>query len=978
MIASNHHKIYLDIYDDLIRGLERNGLLDEASPFALYLGNWMADFSQLYTPDIPNMLIDKASVRVDDAKLRDDVRDALSEKLRLLKAFHRAYLKNSSAAVTRQQVASITSARMAVEREEALQTNPKLGKQSLDRGATPAHVRARETDPLRLKTAIAHVIDQEVLVPLIGVVQALPDFSAAIAGYVNEFGNAVRRRFVDHQFTDRFNDTMHVLIWLLGLCEFSSASRHPVQSPSASKGPLPKEYIDPDEFSRLFAKYFGFYKPYEHLDRFLSLAKLKQKASIPDGECPANLSFEAKHELMKARIADYRAFLVDITPACVKEVSTVEQRKIREVDVKVDHVLWSSLEIAFGRMAELALPANAELPINDRLLLLGRSLHVVEDYFSHTTFLDRLIFNSELEGTFETHPFERRKILLNVLNEESGVPLAAPVLLGLHDLDGVVVRSALEKGLADCVKSGFYDSGDSMHSLWHLLQGKVRKALDMDDEVKDQHFIVVDALYNHIEKTKDETLKQFASAAEAIGATKKTGDSRKYDISDFWFDSLKAGSRSDALLSQDAVDQMLHGNTVFPPQSEHSRKLCELVNYGFGVLLQWNLAVNIYDGVEHLNSVEKSAAALIKARKAMLKILQALRVLFLSSRAFVRFAHKAAGGWLAPSLDFILAVGFETAKETLRRVIGELFDLGDAEIERKAKLGSHSLIAKDEDHHQKRLYAIAEQFGVMVDKACLDIVFPPKPTAAQSDAPLPVGHASLASKRLADVMGQFAYNPLLRLQGPYDYETRKYFVKTLVDPSQVDNLLKGSAYMLAEVYQASSSTGEKWPEFSNFKVAYRYALYKVAALNALAVSFDEGQDYVSMQNARFYCHKYSTSPPKQGTLVPVFIMQEVHAMRVNQFPESEEGVIYPLAVEFLMEAVSAFKGTPLDWSKYGLARMVHTTVPEWVRPLPVDYRKLANEFVSEYECIWLVLLTAPGSFGERWGLGDRSKLQAWF
>lgn len=987
MIASNHHKIYLDIYGDLIQGLERNKLLEEASPFALYLGNWMADFSQLYTPDIPNMLIDLASVKVDEAKLRDDVRAALAEKLRLLKALHRAHLRNLIATVTKQQVELISRARIAVERDEALQTKRKPGNQPLDgaanQGGTLEFLPPRDAfSTIPLETVIAHVIDQEILAPLIGAVKALPDFSAKIAGSVNKLGSHVRDQLVDHQFTDRFNDTMRVLIWLLGLCEFSSASRHPVQSSSEKRIPPPKEYIVPDEFSRLFGKYFGFYKPYEHLDRFLSLAKLNRYSGRPDDACPVDTSFEAKHALMAKRVADYRAFLVDIAPACVKETSTADDQTIRNVDVSVDHVLWNSLEIAFGRMAELAAPANANLPINDRLLLLGRSLHVVEDYFSHTTFLDRLVFNSELEGKFETHPFERRKIVLNVLNEESGVSLAAPVLLGIHDLDGAVVRTALEKGLADCVKSGFYDSGDSKHSLWHLFQGKVRRALDMDDEEKDQHFIVVDAIYNHFEKMKAETLEEFISAAEAIGAIKKAEGDRKYDISDFWYESLSDGSSSDVFLSQNAVNTMLHGNTVFLPNSEHSRKLCELVNSGFGALLQWNLAVNIYDGVEQLNSVEKSAMALVKARKATLKILQALRVLFLSSRAFVRFVRKAAGGGLAPGLDFLLAIGFEAAKETLRRVIGELFDLGDAEIESKAKLGSHSLIAKDEDHHQKRLYSIAEQFGVMVDKACLEIVFPAQSTATQSEPPLFVGHASLASKQLADVLGQFTYNPLMRLQGPYDYEARKHFVKTLVDASQVDSLLKQSAQMLAKAYQADSPAGEGRPGISDFNVAYRQALYRVAALNSLTVSFDEGSDYVSMRESRFYCHKYSkrrtTNSLMQETSVPVFLMQEVQAMRANQITQNEEGVIYPLAVDFLKEAVNAFECTPLDWSKFGLARMVHKTVPEWVRPLPTNYRKLANEFVSEYECIWLALLTGPGSFGERWGMGDRNNLEGWF
>lgn len=986
MIASNHHKIYLDIYEDLIEGLERSGLLADADPFALYLGNWMADYSQLYSPDIPNTFIDLVSKRIDNSELQNDIRIALAAKLVQLQAFHKTYFLVATSNIKLEQIQKITQSRLAVENEN---TQTKKKSQPLDGAtsylATPVFIANTPAfeDPGKLKSLIAEVIDQAIIVPLIGIVEALPSFAASIANSINKDGDRVRNYLIDHRFTDRFNDTARVLVWFLGLCEFSKPSHRPKKQPDAKQAPPSASYIPPAEFSRLFSQYFGYYKPYEHLDRFLSLAKINQAVGRADNACPIETEIEEKRTLMAQRTANYRAFCVDIKAACIKEVGgTSDKPQSRDMDRSVDQVLWNSLEIAYGRMADVAaLPPKAALPVNDRLLLLGRSLHVVEDYFSHTNFLDRLIFQLEQEGEFATHDFERRKIALNILNEKTGMSLAEPVLSGAIDLEHPAMKKALTEGISDCVKSGFFDIADSKHSLWHLFQGKVRSVLGMDDDEKDRHFLIVDALYNYFNKLKDETLKDLANTAELIGAKKRDENNAKYDASDYWFECLNNDRGATGVyLSEADVNYMLLGSTTFVPNSEHAKRLRNLVNLGFGLLLTWNLAVNVYNGAEQVNSAQKTVNALIKSRAMILKVLQAIRVLFLSSRAFLRFMRNACGGWLPKVFDVLLAVGFETAKEALRRAIDALFDLADATIESQAKHGSHSLIAKDEDHHQHRLYSLAEHFGILVDKCCLEIVFP-KPDGASPDSAQGEANSSKnPAGQLAQLMRQFAYNPLHQITGSYNYEQRKYFVKAQVDVAQADQILKRSANMLADAYMQSNYKNE----FSERKVAYVAALRAIAANNAQTVSLIEGQDHIALTDARFDCNRYvkDDANPKShlpaGKTVLLFILKDLQSpMCKQQQNDKNEVVIRPIDVNFFYAVTKSFEGTALNWKEFGLDKVIGGH-GEWQYQLPRDYRLLAQQFVSEYECIWRALLTSPGSFEKRWALGELGDHHSWY
>lgn len=77
--------------------------------------------------------------------------------------------------------------------------------------------------------------------------------------------------------------------------------------------------------------------------------------------------------------------------------------------------------------------------------------------------------------------------------------------------------------------------------------------------------------------------------------------------------------------------------------------------------------------------------------------------------------------------------------------------------------------------------------------------------------------------------------------------------------------------------------------------------------------------------------------------------------------------------------VGAFmRGAPIDWKAYDLATLTQGA-SSGERPLPEDYRTLADQFIRDYRQIWRNVLIIPGKMGDaEWATPPGRSPTDWF
>jgi hypothetical protein len=981
VIAKNHEKIFVTVYADLIAALDRAGRSGGAHPYALYLGNWMADFSQLYSPDLPNILIDLLD-------LPDTMRTLAADAQQFLDAQQKALPAAIAAAVTKASLDKPALARMAAKVKASPYQNDKLLKSYADylRAApSPLVTPLPETKPLTIPSAPAGDVKQVSKKPSeekresahstlrniasrIARAQAAqapdnpqPDAAALVATLikftlaplfddlrnilksVNQAANVADEayqqllKFLEAVgFVDKFNDTAQLAIWLVGLFKFSNpANASSTEAPITGTGAAPSgtlaavpsfkitpqspgppstatlrvdEHIPPNIYSKLFAKYFGFYKPYEHLDRFMDAGRVAEATG--GGTKPRTL--DQKRE--------FRHYRKDNYPLIVTPIASLKG-KIQGLDL--DATLWSGLQIAYGRLLDLRQEKGQALPINERLLLLGRSFHVFEDYFAHTNFVDRLIYSMQLEHGFRTHPFELKKILLSVASEDAFNALKADKgLFGNLDCADKTVRKIIEAGATECVKSGFYDTPDTIHSLVHLLEGVVKQALDMEDEQRDSRFDLYDVLEKY-------ALRQL----EAIDKARESWE--KADLL-----TLLTTKRDDIFLDAESFEKLARNNALIKSMGNNGDFMRKLVNWIFWLILAYYTAKHARNGYVAVRS----------AVSFFITVMKVVKLLYFTPNVIVRYLRIAFSVVPEPIRDELIALAIEAFKEVGRVLASIVFAWLDKILENSVRYGSHSLMAKDEATHQGRLYALAEQFGILIDKAALEFVFP-KPAAKPADPLAPSPQDVL--ERLLDGI---AYNPLKLERDALTCVSHGLLTRyTLDQPEQsLDTYLKGCV----KAYLDEEGTFEGIPGFFalllfDAKPRYAEAMRTMVRLNADKITLIAGNDPLYLSDAVFKLLKPASE-------VELIVWKRGQTSALKSAPA--EIMAKPWTVSF----VDAFmSGKPSDWKTYDLTSLT-AGKPSGKRSLPEDYRTLAEQFIGDYGRIWQNILIIPGtlSFGQ--------------
>ncbi len=969
MIAKNHEKIFAAIHSDLIAGLERSGQSSGAYPYALYLGNWMADFSQLCSPDLPNMLIDWLD-------LPDLVRGFSSDAQAFLDGTEKELWAIVDAALTKASMDKQALARTLEKVKASPYQNEALLKQYADYlkatptgrvtpqpafdprkntnvllTRSPEFVQKPELSPADITILVATLV-KHMIVPLFGDMRNILKSATRWADSADDDYLQVVEFLKSIGFVDKFNGTSELAIWLLGLFKFSNPanavaadapgsagntsttsgtlaaasfrvtpSRPFVAPPSIDTAPEIAGHIPPNDYSALFAKYFGFYKPYEHLDRFMDVARVAEVI----GSGPDRDDLDRKRE--------FRHFRADNYPLVVTPIAS-----LKEAGLDLDATLWRGLQIAYGRLAALRNADEKDLSVNEKLLLIGRSFHVFEDYFAHTNFVDRLVYSMQLEHDFHTHPFELKKILLSVASEDAFNAVAADEsLFGNLDCANPKVRKIIEKGATECVKSGFYDTPDTKHSLVHLVEGLIKHALEMKDEQPDSQFDFYDALENY--------------ALNWLEGFNATPDFSKNDLL-----KMLSMDRETVFLDEASFGKIASSNPLIQSMGSNGKIILKLVNFVFWLILAYHTAKNLKNAYAAVKSAVSFFIAVVKIIKTM----------FFTPNVIVRYLKIAFQAVPGPIRDELIALAIEVVKEVCRTLASTVFGWVDKIIENKVRYGSHSLMAKDEDTHQGRLYALAEQFGILIDKAAIEFVFPEP--AAQNPDPLapPPPEPQEILERLLDGI---AYNPLTLKRESLRCESRGLLTRvTLRYPEQrLDPFLKDCV----NAFLVEDKTFAKIPGFvlSAFdwmtRARWAAAMRTMARLNSDRIILVAGNDSLYLTDAHFEFLKPA------GT-IDLIVFKSAWVL-VADLSSAEADRTW--TVEF----VDAFmRGASIDWSAYRLEKL--TEAPSsGIRRLPDDYRILADQFIGDYTTIWSSILIIPGMIGDKeWAITrDRGRITSW-
>lgn len=294
----------------------------------------------------------------------------------------------------------------------------------------------------------------------------------------------------------------------------------------------------------------------------------------------------------------------------------------------------------------------------------------------------------------------------------------------------------------------------------------------------------------------------------------------------------------------------------------------------------------------------------------------------------------------------MIALAGQAFKEVLRMLASSVFGWVDTIIEGRVKYGSHSLMAKDEDTHQGRLYNLAEQLGIMIDKVALEFVFPEPPPVGTK---LPEARETL--ERLLD---GFVYNPIVANRDALRCKSHGLLTRISLDTIAVslDRRLKESALL----YLQADQTFKDVPGFAALppdmlmQARMAAALQSLEKINSERIVLHRGNDTLFLSDATFKLRR-----PAQHVDLILFTPAGLLTSGT-----SGEVTVRPL----LHRAID-------DFLKAGKIDAERCHLDHWTqqpstgkRCLPTNYRVLAQGFIQEYKDIWNTILLVPGDLSD--------------
>ncbi|WP_306047504.1 hypothetical protein [Nioella sp. MMSF_3534] len=786
MLAKNHHAVFDRSLSQLTRWLRDTGADPGTTyPFLVYMGNWMADFSQLYSPELAEKMVGMLTTRGAISDPCNEAKDSLHEnavkaELSMLNALARAVTLGAEAPATEadyekleQDVSRLLSElrKSRSEQEGALTKLQRKDARKLLRAlkseikALTKRARKDQTWTGEFKNAW-HGRAKTTLRPL---VSALVDEAEGAATLLLDgtasFGDAVQGYLEKHPIEEKSLGVIPSIQYLICAawslhkgCDLGDLHKggHKGDDDGGKTSEYPKEFVSVDVMLRVFADHFGTYLPFEHLDRppdpnyehkpkrhmtpaQKHIAQQLQK-NYPHQHGYRDTLRKIEEEQRVAYDPDEDEKPTDIPIVDIGTSTGAYSAGPKPRKMGIDKHLRDDIGIALRRLYEMR-AGHHDMKINDRLVEIGKALHAVQDYFAHTNAIDRMIYLSQLDQTKEFWSAipQLTKIYRSLLSQSAGLELERDAENSYFTKLGRKAPAAepydleklLHSQLDPLIYPAYFDPIHGViHSLTMLLQDKIVAWLDLDENLNHQ---------NRLDRTIDvleDTLENFLGfdPLDPPNIEERADDVReRAEKIVETFDNMLLSDEGLLGYLKNRTDT-LDGTRIITVDTLD--KLWRAANGK-------DPETKSDDDTRRVLSITARAIDLVLILPFLLRgyakatgiedDIEYIKKVLAAVESFIKFlikflkAIKAAKGVLTLIFDILVSIGKAALKaEVKKRVeegIADLFKFINTHLHEPH--GSHSLIAKDESVGQKQRYYFAEDMAVLMDGLCYDLAFGP-------------------------------------------------------------------------------------------------------------------------------------------------------------------------------------------------------------------------------------------------------------
>lgn len=542
--------------------------------------------------------------------------------------------------------------------------------------------------------------------------------------------------------------------------------------------------IDFENFNNITNKLLTPYRPVHHLDRSVGYDKVKGAKGDTEENIHKYLVDEPQTKRSKKLLQNLEGDdpFQKLLSKIIQDTPDNEDKNIFSKNDDLNNViqletkdfidlygyLKENMVIACGKLTDFELyfknlsPIYDPLEFNLKLAELGTALHMFEDFYSHSNFIEFSILSLyQIYKSPQLNQFKNPHQIQALFN---GVPQNKLAFTNLEM--NKVVRSLVKtaknpKNIDSNIATGFFGSNDLFISLFHILVGTIKSRIsDLDEEktytenvigkirtdlvlkqkellFKVQSIQQLEKKISEIEKKKESELKALEKEYFAdlnISEDKfKTENKYRKDISqieeqydeetEMINDFIKNFNRYTEIRKK--IDFSNIDFASEPPEYITDKELAELfVNYkpDNKVALYLKRAINYFILAKDLHHVYKFGKDYLEAFKRIyqiiriiLTLIRIIKILLKYPAALVRliklFVKKALG--YIPEYLLVKEYILQLVENSMVRALEFIKDPLLKKTEYTT--GCHSLMAKDEEYEKPKLNDLAMKMAAYVD-----------------------------------------------------------------------------------------------------------------------------------------------------------------------------------------------------------------------------------------------------------------------
>ncbi|MCB0539859.1 MAG: hypothetical protein KDE33_20250 [Bacteroidetes bacterium] len=426
-----------------------------------------------------------------------------------------------------------------------------------------------------------------------------------------------------------------------------------------------KIYVPQNLYSEIFQSLFREYYPHEHLDRSYSKKRYYRYIDkILEGTAFNSKAFDERHLISDEKgrndVGLYKYIEEGLLFASTELIKLDKEwcidtfHKTKEERKKLNQIEWHT-----------------------QLARLGKVLHVVEDFFAHSTFIDNAL-QILLQKKYNGDSLDP-KYIPSVLEEEKYQRSLKKFNPDKPDLETNILDEYLQ--------TGYFDSKDTFVSLLHLVEEKLVSSFEIPAE---KYSSKVDKTINSVFKYEIPLSKILENIINEIS------------------EKIKKDYESKALTYTTLFD--FKGYEFM--KEETLRSIIGVENSDGFIITTLTKCINVF-----FNIFLGFLVTLETAKKA--------KVIVEDAKKVIKLVEYLISIYYTPNL--IRVILRDVAKETFESFIGkvlftEFFHTFFHDMEEGIganRLGCHSLLAKDEELRKISLYKFTEECAKYVDQAIL-------------------------------------------------------------------------------------------------------------------------------------------------------------------------------------------------------------------------------------------------------------------